>query len=157
LITDNKIDRLMGPTGIYTGYFLVLAGLAAAYFFNVFYFLLALAGIFMSFTFDGTQIDYGLRKIRSYSCLFGLIKIGKWHDIDSFSKFQISKARRTYTTYSRANVPLTQKESDIRLFLLNDKGSLKITVNKYPSFEAARKDMSDLIQKLQLTRLSEWV
>ena len=146
----------MPPTGIYAGYFLILAGLAAAYFFNIFYLLLALTGAFVAFSYDGTQIDYGLRKIRGYSCLFGLIKIGKWHDIDSFSKFQISKARRTHTTYSRANVPLTQKESDIRLVLINNNGSLKIIIKKFPSFESARKEMSELIQKLQLHKLDEW-
>jgi hypothetical protein len=157
LITDNRIDRLIGPTGIYAGYFLMLAGLAAAYFFSIAYLLLALAGTFIAFTYDGTQIDFGLRKIRGYSCLFGLIKVGKWYDIDSFSKFHIIRSKRTHTTYSRANVPLTQKESDIRLLLLNENGSVKITVNKFRSFEEARKEMTDLIKNLQITKLKEWI
>jgi hypothetical protein len=89
LVADNKLDKMFGPTGACSGYFLMLAGIATAYFFALPYLLLALAGMFMAFTCDGTQIDFDLRRIRNYSCLFGLFRIGKWHDIDTFKKFHI--------------------------------------------------------------------
>jgi hypothetical protein len=148
---------MLGPTGVYSGYFLMLAGIAAAYFFSLPYLLLALAGMFMAFTFDGTQIDFDLRRIRNYSCLFGLFRIGKWYDINTFKKFHIVRSKRIYTTYSKANVPLTQQTSDIRLQLLNDNGSLRVTVNKFRSFEAARREMSELIRDLEINSLKEWI
>jgi hypothetical protein len=148
---------MLGPTGVCSGYFLMLAGIAAAYFFSLPYLLLALAGMFMAFTFDGTQIDFDLRRIRNYSCLFGLFRIGKWYDINTFKKFHIVRSKRIYTTYSKANVPLTQQTSDIRLQLLNENGSLRVTVNKFRSFEAARREMSELIRDLEINSLKEWI
>jgi hypothetical protein len=113
--------------------------------------------VFMAFTYDGTQIDFYLRRIRNYSCLFGLFRIGKWYDINTFKKFHIVRSKRIYTTYSKANVPLTQQTSDIRLQLLNENGSLRVTVNKFRSFEAARREMSELIRDLEINSLKEWI
>ncbi|MBG0859022.1 MAG: hypothetical protein IQL11_05925, partial [Bacteroidales bacterium] len=83
-------------------------------------------------------------------------KAGKWYSIDDFTKFRIYKSNRTYKTYSRANIPQNLKVTDIRLMLLNNSGSLKITVNRFDTFEAARNEMSDLIRKLQIKNLQEW-
>jgi len=49
------------------------------------------------------------------------------------------------------------KDSDIRLILLDETGSFKITINRYNSFDEARKEMNELIKKLDLTELREWV
>jgi hypothetical protein len=54
-------------------------------------------------------------------------------------------------------VPLTQQTTDIKLQLLNENGSLRVTVNKFRSFEAARREMSELIQKLKIIKLNEWI
>ncbi|OFY57334.1 MAG: hypothetical protein A2V50_04490 [Bacteroidetes bacterium RBG_19FT_COMBO_42_10] len=157
MVSDHKLDKLLGPAGTFSGYFLMLFGILGAYFFALPWLLLAAAGMFMAFTYDGTKIDFSSRKIKNYTCFFGLLKIGRWHNVDSFKKFHIVRSKRTYTTYSRANIPLTLKNSDIRLLLLNENGSLKITVNKFNSFEAARKEMSELIRNLQITELKEWI
>lgn len=155
MVTDNKIDNLLGSSGTFTGYSLMIFGAIGTYF-NLTGLILVVAGMFMAFTFDGTIIDYNSRRIKSYICFFGLLKVGKWYSINDFTKFSIHKSNRSYTMYSRANVPLTVKNSDIRLVLLNKTGSLKVTIKKYNSFEAARKEMSELIRDLQLTRLAEW-
>jgi hypothetical protein len=111
--------------------------------------------MFLAFTFVGTMIDYDSRKIRSYTSLFGLVKIGKWHSIENFTKYRIYRSSRVSTTYSRANVPLTVKNTDIRSVFLNNSGSLKITLNKYDSFEKARNEVSELIRGLQITQMEE--
>jgi len=152
MVTDNKIDKLMGPSGTAAGYSLLVFGVIAVYF-NLTGLILVVAGMFMAFTFVGTIIDFDSGRIKSYTCLFGLFKIGKWHSINNFKKFSIYKSSRSYTSYSRANVPLTVKNSDIRLVFLDNKGSLKITINKYNSFEAARKEMAKLITDLKITEL----
>ncbi|MBN1181107.1 MAG: hypothetical protein JXB49_02390 [Bacteroidales bacterium] len=152
---DNKTDRLMGPSGTFAGYFLMIAGVIGTYY-NVTGLILVVAGLFMSFTYEGTIIDYNSARIKSYTCLFGLFRVGKWHSVSSFKKFSIYRSRRSYTTYSRANIPLTLRSSDIRLALLNDTGSLKVMINRYDTFEAARKEMSELISDLDLAELDEW-
>ena len=158
MITDHKIDKLLGTTGAFAGFSLVIFGILALYLSSILTgLILVVAGAFMAFTYDGTIIDFTSRRIKSYTCLFGLFKIGKWHSIDSFNKFTIYKSNRTSTSYSRANIPLNIKSSDIRLILINTNSSLKITVNKFSSFVEARNKMTELIRNLQLTELKEWI
>lgn len=156
-IVDNKIGKLLGSTGTAAGFFLMIAGAAATFLYNWTGLMLVLPGIFMAFTYDGTRIDLKSERIKNYSALFGIIKTGKWYPVSHFKRFSIYKSKRSYTTYSRANVPLTLKDSDIRLVLLDETGSLKITVNKYDSFEAAKKDMNELTKRLNLIELKEWI
>lgn len=155
MIKNHKTDNLCGPSGIFAGYSFIIIGTLAAYF-NPAALILVPVGIFISFTYDGTTIDFDLRRIRAYTCYFGILKAGRWYPIDSFSKFSIYRSTRRYTTYSRANLQLTLKKCDVRLALLNDTGSLKVIINKYSSFEAARNDMTDLIRNLNIAKLDEW-
>ena len=156
MVTDHKLDKLMGPSGTAAGYSLVIFGLITTYFHRAGLIPL-MAGMFMAFTYDGTLIDFSTRRIKAYRSLFGLLKTGKWYDISFFNKFRIYKSNRTYKSYSQANIPSEVKKTDIRLMLLNNDGSLKITVNKFNSFEEARKEMAELIRDLNMTGLKEWI
>lgn len=154
-VADHKIDTLLGPSGTFAGYSLMILG-AIGTFYDLTGLIPVFAGMFMALTFDGTIIDYRLRRIKGYTCLFGILKLGKWHDIDDFTKFIIYRSSRKYTTYSRANIPLDLKSTDIRLALLNSSGNKKIIINKYSSFESARNDMTELINDLDISNMSEW-
>jgi len=154
MVTEYKIDKLLGPSGSFAGYSLMIFGVIGTCY-NLTGLILVVTGMLMAFTFDGAIIDYNTRRIKNYTCLFGLFKVGKWHGVNNFNKFRIYKSNRSYTTYSRANVPLTLKTSDIRLVLLNENGSLRIKINKYNSFEAARKEMTELIKDLKITELED--
>jgi len=156
MIKNNKLDMILGPAGIFSGYCFMAAGIYITTFSLTGLFLIA-AGGFIAFTYDGTLIDFSSGRIKNYSSLFGLFKVGKWHKVSDFTKFRIYKSKRTHTTYSRANIPLDLSKSDIRLMLLNDSKNLKITVNKFNSFEDARKEMGELIEKLQMHWLKEWI
>ncbi len=155
MVINNKIDSLLGPSGTFTGYVFLIFGAILTYS-NITGLIFIAAGMFMAFTFDGTIIDFKSRRIKSYTSLFGLFKAGKWHNVSEFSKFIIYRSNRSYTTYSRGNIPLTVKNSDIRLAFLNDNGSLKITINKFSSFETARNEMTKLIIDLNISELKEW-
>jgi hypothetical protein len=154
-ITDNRIEKLMGVTGTFAGYFLMLFG-AVGTWFSLSGLVLVAAGMFTGFTYIGTIIDYSSRRIKNYTCLFGLIKYGDWHSVNQFDRFRIYKSRRSFTTYSRANIPLTLKSTDIRLDFLARDRSFRITINKFNSFEAARNEMTELIRDLELTEMREW-
>jgi hypothetical protein len=154
---NNKIDKLLGPTGSFAGISMAVFGIVTIIYGSAaMTIVLLIAGSFLAFTYSGTKIDFEKRRLKSYTCLFGFISYGKWIGINEFKKFTISKSRRSYTTYSRANVPLTIKSSDVRLALLNSSGSLKITVNKYDSFESARNAMAELIKELKINHMEEW-
>jgi len=156
MIQNHRLDKLTGPAGVFAGYCIMAAGIVTAYF-HPSALIIAMAGMFMAFTHDGTIIDKTTGRIKNYTCLFGLFRIGKWHNANEFTRFCIRKSNRIYTAYSRASLPLTLQERDIRLILSNNDGSLKVTVNKFISFEKARKEMSDLIRDLKMNDLKEWV
>jgi hypothetical protein len=155
-ITDHKIEKPLGPSGVFAGYSLIVFGIIGS-FYSLIGLIVVIPGCLLAFTYDGTRIDFKSRRIKNYTRLFGLFRIGKWYSIDDFSKFKIYQSKRTYTSYSRANIPLNLKTTDIRLSLLNDDGSLKILVNRFDSFESARKEMSELIRNLQINELKEWI
>lgn len=147
---DYRIGKLFGQTAVYAGYSLIVFGVIIVYF-SLTGLILIFAGLFMALTCEGTIIDFDKRRLKSYTSLFGLIKTGKWYSVDHFARFSIYSSKRSSTTYSRGNVPLTLKSQDIRLALISKDGSKKIVINKYSSFEAARREMNELIKDLKLS------
>ena len=95
----------------------------------------------MLFTYDGILIDTDQKRLKPYTALFGLFKTGNWIDADQFTRFNIVKSTKKYTSYSRSSVRFDMKVSDIELLLTNRNGSKKIVLNKYKNFEEARKEM----------------
>jgi hypothetical protein len=82
--------------------------------------------------------------VKPYTNLFGIIHTGNWIDISQFSRFSIIKATKKYTTYSRGSVRFDMAVSDIELLLINKNGSKKVVINKFSSFEDARREMNEL-------------
>ncbi len=101
-------------------------------------------GTFMAFTSTGTMIDIENKKVRPYTSLFGFIRTGKWIEVSGYSGFKIVKSNRRYTSYSRGDVQLDMNISDIKLLLVNKNSTGKVVLNRYKSFEDARKDMDEL-------------
>lgn len=153
--TDNRIEMFLGPSAVFAGYVFLLIG-AVYSFENLAGMILVIAGLFMGFSYNGTIIDFKKGLIKSYTAIFGLIKLGTWYPANNFDRFRIYRSNRSYTSYSRGNIPLTLKKTDIRLDLLKSDGSLKVTLNRYDSFEEARTEMSELIKALGITKLLEW-
>jgi hypothetical protein len=104
----------------------------------------------MAFTYTGTIVDTDNKKVKPYTSLFGFIRTGKWIEANRFSRFKIVKSKRTYTSYSRANIRLDMNLSDIRLLLLNNNGSIKVVLNKYSNLADAQKEMNELSEILSL-------
>jgi len=146
-IRNNNLGKFFGPSSSYMGYIFIISGIVA-----ISYSLLALTllipGFFMAFTYNGTLIDIDNKRLKPYTSLFGIFKTGKWIDANQFTRFNIIKATKKYTTYSRANVRFDMKMSDIELLLINRNGSKKIVLNKFSNFEDAHKEMEELSQLL---------
>jgi hypothetical protein len=146
-IRNNNLGKFFGPSSSYMGYIFIISGIVA-----INYSLLALTllipGFFMAFSYNGTFIDTDNKRVKPYTALFGIFKTGKWIDANQFTRFNIIKATKKYTTYSRANVRFDMNVSDIELLLINRNGSKKIVLNKYSNFEDAHKEMEELSQLL---------
>jgi hypothetical protein len=142
-VRNNNLGKFFGPSSSYMGYVFIACGV-----FTATYSLLALTllipGFFMAFTYNGTLIDTDNKKVKSYTTLFGLFRTGKWIDADQFTRFNIIKATKKYTTYSRGSVRFDMNVSDIELLLTNRNGTKKIVLNKYLNFEDAQKEMEEL-------------
>ena len=144
---NNNLGKFFGPSSSYMGYVFIISGIVAVNY-SLLSLTLLLPGFFMAFTYNGTIIDTDNKKIKPYTALFGIFKTGKWLDANQFTRFNIIKATKKYTTYSRANVRFDMKMSDIELLLINRNGSKKIVLNKFSNFEDAHKEMEELSQLL---------
>lgn len=142
-IRNNNLGKLFGPSSSYMGYVFIACGIFAASY-SLLSLTLIIPGFFMAFTYNGTIIDTDNKKVKPYTSLFGIFRTGKWIDAGQFTRFNIIKATKKYTTYSRANVRFDMDVSDIQLLLINRNGTKKVILNKYSNFEEAHKEMEEL-------------
>jgi hypothetical protein len=141
--------KFFGPSGTYTGYTLICAGLIALLSTSsgISLFLI-IPGIFAAFTYSGTIVDTIKRRVKPYISLFGAFNVGKWIDITHFTGFSIIEVTGRYSLYSRANVKLNMKVTDIRLLIINQNDKRKILINKFSNFEDAQKLKEELSKKI---------
>jgi hypothetical protein len=142
-IRNNKLGKFFGPSSSYMGYVFIICGIVATTY-SLLALTLLIPGFFMAFTYNGTIIDTDNKRVMPYTSVFGIFKTGKWIDADQFTRFNIIKATKKYTSYSRANVRFDMNVSDIELLLVNTNGTKKVILNKYSNFEDAQKEMQEL-------------
>ena len=142
-VRNNNLGKFFGPSSSYMGYVFIICGIVASTY-SLLALTLLIPGFFMAFTYNGIIIDIDKKRLKPYTTLFGIFRTGKWIDADQFTRFNIIKATKKYTTYSRTNLRLDMNVSDIELLLINRNGTKKIILNKYPNFEDAHKEMEEL-------------
>jgi hypothetical protein len=142
-VRNNNLGKFFGPSSSYMGYVFIVCGIVASTY-SLLALTLLIPGFFMAFTYNGIIIDIDKKRLKPYTTLFGIFRTGKWIDADQFTRFNIIKATKKYTTYSRTNLRLDMNVSDIELLLINRNGTKKIILNKYTNFEDAHKEMEEL-------------
>jgi len=142
-IINNNLGKFFGPSSSYMGYVFIISAFVAVNY-SLLSLTLLIPGFFMAFTYNGTIIDTDNKRLKPYTALFGIFRTGKWIDANQFTRFNIIKATKKYTTYSRANVKFDMNITDIELLLINRVGSKKIVLNRYSNFEDAQKEMEEL-------------
>ena len=142
-IRNNNLGKFFGPSSSYMGYVFIICGIVASTY-SLLALTLLIPGFFMAFTYNGIIIDIDKKRLKPYTTLFGIFRTGKWIDADQFTRFNIIKATKKYTTYSRTNLRLDMNVSDIELLLINRNGTKKVILNKYGNFEDAHKEMEEL-------------
>jgi hypothetical protein len=147
MIENNRLDKAFGPVGSSSGVFLFIGGLIIAWF-SWIGILLALLGAFSGFTSTSTVIDYEKRRIKFSNNLFGIIRTGKWINIDPEMKIGLSKNKRGWKSYSRGGVPLSISDKDFRLILYGSGDRQIIPVKKTDSIESARSELESISGRL---------
>jgi hypothetical protein len=149
-VHDYNHGKFFGPSSGFAGYVLIGGGLIALSY-SLFSLVMIIPGGFMAFTYTGTLLDTDNKRIKPYTSLFGIIRTGKWIDVNEFTRFNISKVTRKYTSYSRANVRFDMGISDIILLLSNKDGTKKVVINRYSKFEDAQREKDELTAILFFT------
>jgi len=135
--------KFAGPSASFTGFALIAGGIIGlAYSYTALFLLIP--GALLAFTTSGTIIDLKIKRVKSFTAVFGLFRIGKWLELNKFSRFNISRVKGKYNLYSRGMVMHRMNTVDIRLLLTNHSGSKKLIVNNYTSFEDAQMEMEHL-------------
>jgi hypothetical protein len=135
--------KFAGPSASFTGFALIAGGIIGlAYSISALF--LIIPGALLAFTTSGTIINLKINKVKSFTAVFGLLRIGKWIDLNKFSRFNISRVTGRYDLYSRGMAHHRMNTVDIRLLLINHSGKEKLVVNKFGSFEEAQKEMEQL-------------
>jgi hypothetical protein len=145
----NKLDMSFGPVGTPAGIFLFLAGLVLV-FFHFSGLLLVLIGAFVGFTYSGTLIDTGKKRIRFSNFIFGIIPTGKWIPVDSSMKAGIRASNQIYSAFSQGNRSLDIDKKDFRIILYDSGDKEIMQVKKFGSVEAAKSELDRLRNQLGL-------
>jgi len=146
-IRSNNLGKFFGPSVSYMGYVFIISGIVGA-FYSLLALTLLIPGFFLAFTYNGIIIDTDLKRLKPYTLLFGIYKTGNWINADQFTRFNIIKATKRYTSYSRGSVQFDMNVSDIELLLINRNGSKKVILDKFNNFEDAHKEMDELSSML---------
>lgn len=148
-MVNNKLDKTFGPVGSFAGIIILLFGIYAC-FYSWVGITTIVVGAFLAFTNTGTIIDFENRRLKFASKLFGFIAVGHWTEIKPGMKLIVRNVSKTYTANSASNRQTSQKQSDIRIVLLNDSGAEVMAVKKFGTKEAAEKELPELTEKLKL-------
>ena len=139
----NKLEKVFGPFGTSTGFFLLLGGIVTTYF-SLFGLVLVTLGAFVTFTSTSTFIDADNKKIKYSNNLFGIIPTGKWINVKPDMKIGLKKAHRGFVGYIRGTYPVDIHQNDIRIFLYNSENKPVIPIQKFDSVESAKAELSNL-------------
>ena len=149
---EHKLDKVFGPSGTFAGYILILTGVPAFFVNDIRWGALVpiLVGIFVAFSSTGTQVDFELRKVRSYTAYFGFLKSGKWQSLDLYDQIQIAEPVIHYRTYSLSNRNLDIYKKDYRIMLLGDHLKLRAPLQKFKSYEQADREAEKISALLDI-------
>lgn len=159
-IFSRKIESLFPFQFIFLGYVGIIAGVYFLIVFNIWGLPLILAGIFVSFTNTGIQIDF---ENNSYKEYFGLLflKFGKWKPLPKIQYVTMFIDRAVQEMHV-ASISGTQTLDDIKINLVIAKNSY-ITAGKFKNKTESMKTGKYLAVNLKTKLLdytsskSEWI
>ncbi len=148
-IESHRLDKLLGPSGSFGGWVILLTGLVALFASWTAVFLV-LIGAFAAFTGTMTIIDFGNRRVKYATALFGLIRFGRWIEVEETMTIRVRQSGRSQTVYSRSNRPLSLGERDFSVVLKDSGGREICPLLRFKSRQAAEEVAVELAGRLQV-------
>jgi hypothetical protein len=149
-IKINRLDSSFGPVGKYAGLTLFLVGLFVSYS-SYLGLILILLGSFIGFSITCTLIDSERKRVKLSNCLFGIIRTGKWIQVESTMKVGLRESNITWSAFSQGNRPLEITNSDFRLTLMDVNNVEIMELKKFNSFDSAQENQVELANKLGIS------
>lgn len=149
MVVNNKIDKLFGPSGAFSGYVLIAVGVISSFFYPEAIFLI-IVGAFTAFTSSGTIIDIDEKKVKHYFSYFGLLNLGKWIALDNFLAIKISKSNVSYSTFSQSNRQTDTKKQGYRISLAGQTSKKDIPIKHCKTLEDAKNEAEKYSKELDL-------
>lgn len=148
--TQNKLDKSFGPVGSSAGIFMAIVGIIASYT-TLFGLIFVVVGCFLGFTSTCTIIDFEKKRIKFSENLFGIIKTGKWIQIDDRMKIGIKNSNLVWRAFSQGNRSVDIGADDFRLILYDAENNEIMPVKKTGSLGLAIAEQELLCEKLNLS------
>ncbi|GET24827.1 hypothetical protein [Prolixibacter sp. NT017] len=145
-----RFKKAFGPVASTSGIIVFWAGVVASYF-SLTGLALVFIGAFLGFTNTSTTIDYYNRRVKFSNNLFGLIRLGKWHDIYWDMQLHLVTSREVFTSYSRGNRSLDTEVKQTFVELYDAKGHSLLPLKSIGKNEDPEKELERLRLSLGLT------
>ncbi|HCT30388.1 MAG TPA: hypothetical protein DIW31_06575 [Bacteroidales bacterium] len=146
---NNKLDKSFGPIGTISGVTMFAVGIILS-FFSLSGIFLIVIGSFVGFSSTSTVIDYDKRRVRFNNNLFGIIKIGKWLDIEPSMKIGLRQSRRTWRAHSRGSRSVDITDKDYRIILFDSNCKQIMHLMKSASTDSAKAELELLSSQFGL-------
>jgi len=147
--TRNFLDKTFGPVGTSAGILLFVVGLFTS-FTSLFGLILLVPGAFIGFTSSSCVIDWPKKRVKFTTNLFGIIRTGKWVNIEPDMKIGIKKSNRVWRAYSWSNRTLDLEKSDFRIILYDRNNKQIMPIKKAKTPEEASHEGISLSDRLGL-------
>ncbi len=148
-IIDNRLNKYFPKAFVYIGYALIGYGLLYLFIKILIGLGLIIIGIYLSFSFNGIQIDSKKKKFKKYSSFFGWKK-GIWESYNDYPYLTMLEITEKETGYSRGQVEFTSKYKVYRVCLLNNSHREKIILKNFKNKELASKSAKEFANKLNV-------
>ena len=152
MITNYKLDKSFGSVGTSAGMILFFTGIIISWFY-ISGLILIVIGAFVGFTSSSTLIDYEKKRVKFSNNIFGIIKIGKWINIEPGMKLGVKKSEITWRAYGVSNQSIDDVKKDYRLILFDAGNKEIIQMMKMKTLDAARFEVERQSKRLGLTIL----
>ena len=146
---NNTLDKSFGPIGTISGVTMFAVGIILS-FFSLSGIFLIVIGSFVGFSSTSTVIDYDKRRVRFNNNLFGIIKIGKWLDIEPSMKIGLRQSRRTWRAHSRGSRSVDITDKDYRIILFDSNCKQIMHLMKSASTDSAKAELELLSSQFGL-------
>lgn len=118
-------EKIFGPVGSSSGYFLLIVGIYLIYKSPIGLevgITLSFIGAFLGFSYTSTVIDYDKKRVKFLNNIFGIIPIGNWIVVDNEMNIRLKKSNKVWRAYSRGNRSTDISDKTYVLTLNNSKG-----------------------------------